>query len=461
MKPLHRSIAAFTALGFALIASVTAIALRSGARLDAPTPDGKITQLTAQLLEQAQFAHRHLDDAMAAKFRDRYLDSLDGAHEIFLQSDIAEFLGFLPHLADATRSAGDTRSARVIFDRYLQRIDERAAFVKKVLAEDKFDFTGHNRYSYDRENAARPRDLAEAHQFWLQRLRADVLQEKLAGKKPEQFAATLSQRYARQAQTMKKLSADAVLEIYLNALAHVYDPHGLYGARAIAELQHRDETVSRRDRRNAPVRRRLLQDPRVGARRPRSSQRQAEDRGPDRGGEPGTGERSNGSLRFAAPPSRGLDSRAKGDGCYAHDHPSRRERRRAKNVTIQRDVIHLEEQKAKARIVDFKAGNGKTARLDVIDLPSFYESDKGEGKSATADVASLIRKLQREDVGGLILDLRRNGGGSLDEAINLAGLFLPSRAGRSITVRSSCSRVDSAPQPRRSLLARSRIMAGR
>jgi C-terminal peptidase prc len=97
-----------------------------------------------------------------------------------------------------------------------------------------------------------------------------------------------------------------------------------------------------------------------------------------------------------------------------------------KIVTIQRDVIHLEEQKAKARIVDFKAGSGKTARLGVIDLPSFYASDKGEGESATADVASLIRKFQREDVGGLILDLRRNGGGSLDEAINLAGLFLPS-----------------------------------
>jgi carboxyl-terminal processing protease len=427
MKPLHRSIAAFTALGFALIASVPAIALRSGSRLDAPTPDGKITQLTAQLLEQAQFAHRHLDDPMAAKFQNRYLDSLDGAHELFLQSDITEFLGFLPHLADATRSAGDTRPARVIFDRYLQRIDERAAFVKKVLAEDKFDFTGHDRYSYDRENAPRPRDLAEAHQLWLQRLRADVLQEELAGKKPEQFAATLAQRYARQAQTMKKLSADAVLEIYLNALAHIYDPHSDYMGREQlqsfnivmnlslagigATLQSDDDYCKIRE---------LV----PGGPAARSGKLKIGDRivavsqGPEK--------EAIDLFDLPLPQAVDLIRGPKGSDVRLTIIPAGENGGARKTVTIQRDVIHLEEQKAKARIVDFKAGSGKTARLGVIDLPSFYASDKGEGESATADVASLIRKLQREDVGGLILDLRRNGGGSLDEAINLAGLFLPS-----------------------------------
>jgi carboxyl-terminal processing protease len=192
MKALHRRNFVLTALGAAVIATTPAIALRRDLQLDAPSPEGKVTQLTAQLLEQAQFAHQRLDAAMAAKFLDRYLDALDGSHELFFQSDVAEFSRFVPQLAEATVNDGDTHPARLIFERYLQRVEERATFVAKALPEEKFDFTGNDRYSYDRENAPRPSDAAEAHALWLQRLRADVLQEKLAGKKPNDFVATLS-----------------------------------------------------------------------------------------------------------------------------------------------------------------------------------------------------------------------------------------------------------------------------
>jgi carboxyl-terminal processing protease len=97
-----------------------------------------------------------------------------------------------------------------------------------------------------------------------------------------------------------------------------------------------------------------------------------------------------------------------------------------KTITIQRDEIRLEEQRAKARIVDFPAGDGKTLRLGIIDLPAFYASEDGRSPSATADVTKLINKLKIEGVRGVILDLRRNGGGSLAEAISLTGLFIPS-----------------------------------
>ena len=148
-----------------------------------------MTQLTVQLLEEAQFAHRRLDDAMAAKFLEHYLDALDSSHELFLQSDVAQFQRFLPQLAEKTRLLGDTEPAHVIYERYLQRLEERAAFVAKKLAQAKFDFTGHDQYSFKREQAPRPHDMAEAHELWQQRLRADVLQEKLAGKKPEKLSS--------------------------------------------------------------------------------------------------------------------------------------------------------------------------------------------------------------------------------------------------------------------------------
>src|SRR6185369_755834 len=98
-----------------------------------------------------------------------------------------------------------------------------------------------------------------------------------------------------------------------------------------------------------------------------------------------------------------------------------------KTVRLIRDDVKLEEQEAKAKIIELPYENGKNTRLGLIDLPSFYadmDSGKAEHKSTTADVAKLLKKLKEENVSGVILDLRRNGGGSLEEAINLSGLFI-------------------------------------
>jgi carboxyl-terminal processing protease len=99
-----------------------------------------------------------------------------------------------------------------------------------------------------------------------------------------------------------------------------------------------------------------------------------------------------------------------------------------KSITIVREQIKLEDQQAKASVVELPAEDG-AKRVGVIDLPAFYAGD-GDAKrgptSATADVEKLIGKLKKENVAGIVLDLRRNGGGSLQEAISLAGLFIPS-----------------------------------
>ena len=105
-----------------------------------------------------------------------------------------------------------------------------------------------------------------------------------------------------------------------------------------------------------------------------------------------------------------------------------------KTITLVRDEVKLEDQQAKARIVDWPQTNGLALRLGVIDLPSFYGGyDQRTGttpSSATADVAKLIRKLEAEHIQGLVLDLRQNGGGSLEEAITLTGLFIHEGPGR-------------------------------
>lgn len=426
MKPLHRSIAVFSAVGLALITAVPAWCLRPEVQLDAPTPDGRVTQLTAQLLEQAQFSHQRLDDGLAAKFLDRYLDSLDGSRELFLKSDVAEFHRFLPQLAQATRRNGDTHPARVIYERYLQRLGERAAFVAKTVAEETFDFTGHDRYSFDRESATRPRDAAEAQQLWKQRLRAEYLQEKLGDKKSEEIVQTLTRRYARQEQTMKKLSADAVLELYLNALAHVYDPHSdFFGREQLASF-------------NIGMRLSLAG---IGATLQTEDGyckvRELVPGGPAaRSGKLKVGDRLVAAAQadkepvdlvdLPLPQAVDLIRGAKGTDVTLTIIPAGADEGARKTITITRDEIRLEEQQAKARIVDIPGSDGHVVRQGIIDLPSFYSKENGGTASASADVAQLIGKLQAEGVRGLILDLRRNGGGSLQEAIDLTGLFIPS-----------------------------------
>ena len=364
---------------------------------------------------------------MAAKFLDQYLNSLDGSHELFLQSDVAEFRRSIPKLAEQTELKGDTRLAHLIYDRLLKRLAERQEFVTKALAEDKFDFTGQDRFSFDRENAPPPRDAAEAQTLWRQRLRAEILQEKLASKKPQEFATTLTRRYERQLETMKKLSADSVLQIYLDALAHAYDPHSDYlGHEELAtfnmamnlSLAGIGASLQTDDSGACKIITLVPGGPAAISGKLKVGDRiVAVSQGPDQ--EPVD------LVNLPLPQAVDLIRGPKGTAVILTVIPAGAGEDVRKIVTIQRDEIHLEEQKAKARIVDFPIGDDKTMRLGVIDLSAFYASEEGSDESATNDVAMLIGKLERENVRGLILDLRHNGGGSLQEAIRLTGLFIP------------------------------------
>src|SRR5262244_1733379 len=224
LKPLRSIIA----ISGALMLSVSAFSPQPGEPLDEAATDAEITRLTSKILEKSQFAHHPLDDELAGKFLDRYLDTLDSQHMMFLQSDVDEFARFKPTLALATRRDGDSSPARVIFQRYLERLDQRAAYVAELLRNEHFDFTANERYNFDRKNAPRPADLSAAQQLWRQQVRADYLQEKLAGKKEEEIATTLTRRAAGLTQTTRKLDKEAILETNSNALAPVYDPHSDY-----------------------------------------------------------------------------------------------------------------------------------------------------------------------------------------------------------------------------------------
>jgi carboxyl-terminal processing protease len=401
--------------------------------------DINIVKFVAQILQRQHYLRLPINDEVSSRFLDRYLDSLDNLHIYFTQPDLQEFEKYRYKLDDMTVETGDTSAARLIFTRFRQRLEEQYDYVTGLLEAGNFDFTGNDRFVLDRKKLPRPKDLAEARQLWRDRLRYEYLQEKLNKTVPEDITKNLSRRYSRVLRMIHEYDNDDVLQIYLTALAHVYDPHSdymikselenfsinmklsLYGIGAM--LQSEDGICKIRS----------LTD---GGPAQRSKQLKPDDKiyGVAQSNQPPV-DVVDMKLSKVVELIRGPKGTEVRLSINPADAPNSSVR---KLVTLIRDEIKLEDSAAKARIFEVPAGktsstsgSEKMIRLGFIDLPSFYSSFElegrktaGEPKSTTTDVAKLLRKLVQEKVAGVILDLRRNGGGSLEEAINLTGLFI-------------------------------------
>jgi carboxyl-terminal processing protease len=436
MKVSVRVVAASIALGVVVLVGMSRAGQPVARPADVQATDANVTRLTTSLLGHSQFSHHPLDAELAGRLLDRYLAALDGTRSLFLQSDVDEFAKYRATLAQATLTTGDTSAARAIFARYLQRLEQEVAFFGQTLKTDKFDFTGHDVYSFDREHADRPTDLAAAHELWREQLRAEYLEEKLSDKPAPQIATLLQRRHEQQLRTMKGLRDDEVLETYLDALAHVYDPHSDY----LGHEEMQDLSIAMN-----------LSLFGIGAAL-ESEDGYTKIRELIPGGPAARSGLLKGGDRITAvaqagkdpvdiinmPLSRAVEMIRGPKGTKVTLTIVSEEGALPKTVPLVRDEIKLADQAAKARIVELPTGKGSTLRVGVIDLPSFYADMGGGGashRSATEDVARLLKKLAKENVRGIVMDVRRNGGGSLEEAITLTGLFI--RKGPVVQTRDS------------------------
>ena len=427
--------------------------------------DGQIATVTARLLERYHYLRPHFDGSVSSKFLDRYLETLDPQHLHFLQSDLAEFETYRTNLDRMTvpeRGAGDTRPACTIFNRFIQRLQQRVGYADELLHSEKFDFNTDEKIILNRKDSPYPKDLDEARQLWRDRLRFEYLQEKLgkidAQKKAastvkadvpagdanatnstakpkkseaEEIVDTLSHRYHRNLHAFLDWDGDDVLQLYLTSLAHVFDPHSDYFGHSQldsfaiamnlslfgigAELMSEDGYCT--------IHRILPNGPAEKSKKVNVNDRII---AVGQSNQPPV-DVVDMSLNKAVQMIRG----PKGTEVRLTIIPAGADSSARKTLTLVRDEIKLEDQEAKAKIIELPNSRGGQTRMGVIDLPSFYASfdpsnnrEKAEPKSTTADVARLLTKLKEENVSGVILDLRRNGGGSLEEAIRLTGLFI-------------------------------------
>jgi carboxyl-terminal processing protease len=389
--------------------------------------EGNIARLAARILEQSQYTRHPIDEEISAKFLDRYIEQLDGQHLTFLQSDLEELAPYRASLGELIKM-GNITPAYMIYDRYLHRLEERVDYTAALLKNDTFDFEGQDNYTVERRDLPRPLNPTEARQLWRQRLRYEYLQEKLNNRPPGEIVRTLTKRYSSLLHTARDAAKEDVLEIYLSALSNAYDPHSDYLGRTEYDTLSIEMRLSLfgigaelTSENGYPKIARILPGPAA-----RSKQLKPGDRiiaVAQNGKEPlDVIDVPIAKVADMIRGPKGTQVRLTVIPADATD-PSLR-----KTVALIREEIKLEDKEAKASIIEMPDDKGRVMRLGVLDLPSFYEDMDGRGglhhKSTTDDVSRLLKKLKGEKVSGLILDLRQNGGGSLDEAINLTSLFI-------------------------------------
>ncbi|MGA7883754.1 MAG: carboxy terminal-processing peptidase [Terrimicrobiaceae bacterium] len=388
---------------------------------------GQVAISVARWLEQGHYTREKLDEKMSAKFLQTYLTTLDYNKLYFTQGDIIEFeQKYSTTLGDSVLR-GDLGPAREIFARFKQRVEERVTKNKKV-AQKKYGFDTSRTAEINRQEAPWPKNQVEADRIWQTRIEAELLKEELAELKLRPPQETVTRRYDQVLRNVREMEDDDVIKTFLSALAQSYDPHSEY--------------LSPSDLENFQISMKLSL---VGVGAVLSSEdgyakvKEIVPGGPaDRDGRLGVSDRiaavAQGNAEFEDVVDMKLDKvveKIRGrKGTVVRllvipsdaTDPSKR-----KIIDIRRDEVKLKDQEAKAEVLDLGEQGGRPTRIGWITLPSFYANmeNRGTPKSTTQDVASLLARLKREGIQGLIIDLRRDGGGSLEEAINLTGLFIP------------------------------------
>ncbi len=396
------------------------------------TPQIQQTQaalISTEVLTHYHYRHVTLNDQLSAQIFDHYLKTLDGEKVFFLQSDIDDMSGARSELDNAILNK-DLRIPFAIFNLYQQRVTERLDYARSLLDKG-FDFTRQESYQFTRKDAPWAKSQQEMNDLWRRRVKNDWLRLKLAGKDNKGIVETLSKRYDNSLSSINKLKSDDVFQDFMNAYTMAIDPHTNYfGMRAAedfnismklslvgigAVLQDKDEYTT--------IRELVPGGPAALSGKLKSGDRII-----------GVGQGANAALTDVmgwriddtVALIRGAeDSVVRLDILPAEVGPD------GKHLTISliRKKISLDKQAATRSIIDIKEGS-RTRRIGVITLPGFYQDfaarqqgDKNY-KSATRDVAQLLAQLKKEKVDSVLIDLRNNGGGSLDEAVELTGLFI-------------------------------------
>lgn len=410
----------------------------------------RVSKLVSNVIERSHYRQSPINDPVSALVLDRFIEQLDSSRSYFLASDIAEFERFRYQLDDAVVD-GQLEPVFAIFNRFQIRNRERVAHALELLKTEP-DFAVDESFEFDRAKAPWAKTQAELNEIWRQRVKNDAVSLMLTEKTWAETRDILHKRYERVLKRTEQVTSDDIFEVFMNAFAHVFDPHSSYFSPRNSEeyriqmslsyegigasLQLVDDYVTVLNilpGGPAAVNGTLTANDRIIA----------------------VGEGRNGKLVDVV--GWRLDDvvqiiRGKVGttvrlqilpGGAAPGSPE-------KMLELVRNKVTLEAQAAQKEVRKIKRGERELS-VGVINVPSFYQDFEAKSsgakdyRSTTRDVRKLIDELKRDHVDALIMDLRGNGGGHLTEATALSGLFIP--GGPIVQLRETGGRVEVLDDP--------------
>ncbi|AEF54231.1 carboxy terminal-processing peptidase [Marinomonas posidonica] len=413
--------------------------------LQPPHEYDQVSKELVEMLEGIHYNRPQIDDTISTKAFDYYIDAMDPTKSFFLQSDIDALETYRYEFDDALRN-GDTQVAYTIYNLYLKRFEDRVKDLQANLPDmvKAFDYTIDESLNADPDNQHWATSQAELDDYWRKRLKNRALILKMNGEEEDKIVSVLERRYKNQLKQVDQTNAIDVFQIFANAVTAALDPHTSYFAPRASETFNINMSLSlegigavlQMDDDYTKVVRLVPGGP---------AATQSELAPNDRIIAVGQGDEAMVDVVGMR-----LDDvvdmiRGERDTTVRLEiTPSKGDTQTSKVINIVRKKVKLEDQSAKKEIVEVERG-GETYKVGVISLPTFYsdfaaiQAGEKDYKSSTRDTKKLIEELRQEDISALILDLRNNGGGSLQEANALAGLFIPS--GPTVQIRDQSGRV--------------------
>ena len=408
-----------------------------------------------ELRNNHYYPRRKIDDSVSAQVFDKYLDRLDSDRAYFLATDVQALDEKYRLSLDEALKQGDLEPAFDMFNLFQERMIDRMEYVLALVDQglDTLDFTVDESLEIDRENTPWPRDRDEMDALWRKRIKAWTLEMLLNNLEVDEIEETLGKRYRNRlrqlTQTKRETRSEEAFQTYINAFTNTYDPHTEYfSPRNYAQFNINMSlslegigAVLRPEDEYTTIVRLVPAGPadKSGALNPL-------DRIIGVGqGEMGemidvVGMRLDEVVDLIRGPKDSIVRlQVIAPNVVAGD---------ARIVQIIRNTVTLEDQAAQKKVLEYDIG-GRERKIGVIDVPSFYADPKASGrgdgryKTTTRDVSRLIDELKQEGVEGIVVDLRNNGGGSLEEAKTLTGLFIES--GPVVQVRNQGRRVQPFP----------------
>lgn len=401
-----------------------------------------------ELLKRHHYSKPPLDDARSVIIYDSYIKLLDPARSYFTAADIAEFDKWKTQFDDFLKS-GNLDPGFTIYKRYLDRVKQRLDFALAELNKgvDKMDFTTKETLLIDRKDAPWMKNQAELDDLWRKRVKDEVLRQKIAGKEPKQIQETLTKRYKNQLARLDQTRAEDIFQAYINTFAQSYDPHTNYLSPDNAENFDINMSLSlegigavlQSDNDQVKIVRLVPAGPAAKTKQVAPADKIIGVAQGNKEMVDVVGWRLDEVVKLIRGPKGSV---VRLEVIPASNAPSDQT---SKIVSITREAVKLEEQAAKKSVLKLKQ-DGRDYKLGIIEIPAFYLDFKAyragdpDYKSTTRDVKKLLIELQKEKVDGVVIDLRNNGGGSLQEATELTSLFI--EKGPTVLVRNSDGRVD-------------------